>query len=110
MVVLHSVDRKCARRWQHTVGCVHIGTVICYPMTDLRHESILTKHPQGASMIRGYATIDATAEYADHHSRVSYGLIGRTGLTVSQAGFGGYRISTGVSHHEQALRSAICSE
>ncbi len=60
-------------------------------------------------MIKGYATIDATAAYAGRHAPVSYGFLGSTGLKVSQAGFGGYRISYGVSHHEKALRAAIGS-
>jgi aryl-alcohol dehydrogenase-like predicted oxidoreductase len=60
-------------------------------------------------MIKGYATIDATAAYTGRYAPVSYGFLGNTGLKVSQAGFGGYRISRGVSHHEQALRAAIGS-
>ena len=60
-------------------------------------------------MIKGYATIDATAAYAGRHAPISYGILGNTGLNVSQAGFGGYRISYGVSHHEAALRTAIAS-
>ena len=60
-------------------------------------------------MIKGYATIDATADYAGRYAPVSYGFLGNTGLKASQAGFGGYRISYGVSHHEKALRAAIGS-
>ena len=60
-------------------------------------------------MIKGHATIDATAAYADRYAPVSYGFLGNTGLTACQAGFGGYRISRGVSHHEQALRVALGS-
>jgi aryl-alcohol dehydrogenase-like predicted oxidoreductase len=60
-------------------------------------------------MIKGHATIDATADYAARHAPVSFAPLGHTGLMASQAGFGGYRISSGVSHHEKALRTAICS-
>ena len=60
-------------------------------------------------MITGYATIDATSHYADRYPSVSYGILGRTGLTVSQAGFGGYRIGNGVNQHEKALKSALRS-
>ena len=60
-------------------------------------------------MIKGHATIDATADYADRQAPVSYVPLGRTELKASPAGFGGYRISTGVSQHEKALRAAICS-
>ncbi|UCG06970.1 MAG: aldo/keto reductase [Desulfobacterales bacterium] len=60
-------------------------------------------------MIKGYATIDATGEYATRHAPISYVLLGRTRLMASQAGFGGYRISSGVSQHEKALSAAIRS-
>jgi aryl-alcohol dehydrogenase-like predicted oxidoreductase len=60
-------------------------------------------------MISGCATIDATADYAGRYAPVSYGCLGNTGLKASQAGFGGYRISRGVNHHEKALRAAIGS-
>jgi aryl-alcohol dehydrogenase-like predicted oxidoreductase len=60
-------------------------------------------------MIKGHATIDATADYGARHAPVSCVPLGHTGLMASQAGFGGYRISSGVSHHEKALRTAICS-
>lgn len=60
-------------------------------------------------MIKGYATVDATADNASRYAAVSYAALGRTGLKVSQAGFGGYRISNEVNRHEKALRAAICS-
>ena len=60
-------------------------------------------------MIKGHATPTATIEYADQHKPVSCVLLGRTALMASQAGFGGYRISTGVAHHESALKTAIRS-
>jgi len=60
-------------------------------------------------MIRGDATIGATAGYASRHAPVSYSILGRTGLTASQAGFGGYRISSGVNHHEKALLAGLRS-
>ncbi len=59
--------------------------------------------------MKGHATIDATADYAARYAPVSCAPLGHTGLMVSQAGLGGYRISSGVSHHEKALRTAICS-
>ena len=59
-------------------------------------------------MIKGHATVDGTFEYAGRYP-VSYGFLGNTMLKVCQAGFGGYRISSGASPHEEALRTAICS-
>ena len=54
-------------------------------------------------MIRGDATIDATAGYAVRHAPVSHAILGRTRLTA------GYRISSGVNFHEKALAAAIRS-
>ncbi len=60
-------------------------------------------------MIKEHATIDATDGYAARHAPVSYVTLGRTGLKVSQVGFGGYRISSAVSRHKKALSAAIRS-
>ena len=59
-------------------------------------------------MIHGYATEDATEAFAQQHHPLSVANIGTTGLTVSQAGFGCYRVSTGVAHHKSALQKALC--
>jgi aryl-alcohol dehydrogenase-like predicted oxidoreductase len=45
----------------------------------------------------------------DRHRRVAAAELGRTGLHVSQAGFGGYRISAGVAEHAAALQHALVS-
>ena len=58
-------------------------------------------------MIKGHATINATAEYAARNAPVAFLPLGLTGLTASQAGFGGYRISSGIRHHETALSTAL---
>ena len=60
-------------------------------------------------MIKGYADVDAIQAYVARNEQVSYESLGSTGLMASQAGFGGYRISSGVAHHEKALKSAIRS-
>jgi len=60
-------------------------------------------------MIKGYATIDGTADYATRHAPVSYVPLGSTGLMASQAGFGGYRITSGMNQHAEALTAAIRS-
>jgi len=59
-------------------------------------------------VIQGYSTEDATEAFARDHKLLSVGRIGTTGLTVSQAGFGCYRVSSGVGHHKTALRKALC--
>jgi len=58
-------------------------------------------------VITGYATEAATADYLTKRGPLAFNKIGTTGLTASQAGFGCYRVSAGVSHHEQALHQAL---
>ncbi len=58
-------------------------------------------------MITGYATEAATADYLTKHGPLACNRIGTTRLTASQAGFGCYRVSAGVAHHEQALHRAL---
>jgi aryl-alcohol dehydrogenase-like predicted oxidoreductase len=58
-------------------------------------------------MIAGRATAAATAELADRRPDLAFTRLGRSGLTVSRAGFGGYRIASGVAHHRQALETAL---
>jgi aryl-alcohol dehydrogenase-like predicted oxidoreductase len=60
-------------------------------------------------MTQEYATVNATAEYAARHVPLAYAALGRTGLQASAAGFGGYRISSAVRRHKQALRAALVS-
>lgn len=60
-------------------------------------------------MIKGHATIEGTTDYAARHAPISYRTLGRTGLKASQAGFGGYRISSGMNQHEEALTAALRS-
>jgi len=60
-------------------------------------------------MVKGHATENASANYAHRYAPISFVPLGRTGLTVSPAGFGGYRISSGVGHHEKALSTALRS-
>jgi aryl-alcohol dehydrogenase-like predicted oxidoreductase len=50
-----------------------------------------------------------THDGLDRHRRVAVSELGRTGLNVSQAGFGGYRISAGVAEHTAALPHALVS-
>jgi aryl-alcohol dehydrogenase-like predicted oxidoreductase len=45
----------------------------------------------------------------DRQRRIVVSELGRTGLHVSQAGFGGYRISAGVAEHAAALQHALVS-
>jgi len=58
-------------------------------------------------VIHGYASRDATKAHIDKHLPSSGGCIGDTMLTASQAGFGCYRISVDVAHHQKALREAL---
>lgn len=58
-------------------------------------------------MQTGYATPEATAEWAGIHGRIDYRHLGGGGLQVSAAGFGGYRITAGNAVHDRALRRAL---
>ena len=60
-------------------------------------------------MIRGHATSEGTAELHRMHSEMAYHPLGKTKLSVSLAGFGGYRISAGVPAHADALEKALGS-
>jgi aryl-alcohol dehydrogenase-like predicted oxidoreductase len=57
-------------------------------------------------VIHGYATQEETKAYMQKHP-VACSRLGMTQLTASQAGFGCYRVSVGVAHHEKALRRAL---
>ena len=41
------------------------------------------------------------------HLELAYSPLGKTGLMIPQAGFGGYRVMYGVAEHEQALKHAL---
>jgi len=58
-------------------------------------------------VIKGYATPQGTASYAARHAPLTYGDVGRTGLLVSQAGFGCYRVDVLVETHRRALTKAL---
>ena len=58
-------------------------------------------------MIRGFATAEGTRACAEAHSALTYGELDRTGLLVSQAGFGCYRVDVSVEAHRQALTRAL---
>ena len=56
-----------------------------------------------------FATDEATASHTIRFPDLYFSVLGRTGLHVSGAGFGGYRISTGVETHRRALEHALLS-
>lgn len=58
-------------------------------------------------MLKGFATQAGTEQFAAAHPALAYQPLGNTGLHVSSAGFGGYRIGTGVPLFQEALVRAI---
>ncbi|UCG11378.1 MAG: aldo/keto reductase [Deltaproteobacteria bacterium] len=58
-------------------------------------------------MIPGSATPDGTAAYARHRAALHYSELDKTGLMVSEAGFGCYRVDIRMPAHERALRKAL---
>jgi len=55
------------------------------------------------------ATPERTERYHARHTGIHTSVLGRTGLRVSGAGFGGYRVSAGIAAHRMALRRALVS-
>jgi len=53
------------------------------------------------------ATTSATAALAAAHPDLAHRALGSTGLTVSAAGFGGYRVDVEVEEHHTALEKAL---
>ena len=58
-------------------------------------------------MILGSATPSETEKWARERSHLQYRLLGRTGLTTSQIGFGSYRIDIPNAVHRAALKEAL---
>ena len=58
-------------------------------------------------MLEGFATPEGTEFYAQEHSSFHYGELDQSGLLVSQAGFGCYRVDATVAEHREALRRAL---
>ncbi|MBC8145587.1 MAG: aldo/keto reductase [bacterium] len=56
-----------------------------------------------------HATTEATASHTMQFPDLHFSVLGRTGLHVSGAGFGGYRASIGVETHRRALEHALLS-
>ena len=56
-----------------------------------------------------HATTEATASHTIQYPDLHFSVLGRTGLHVSGAGFGGYRVSIGVETHRHALEHALLS-
>ncbi len=58
-------------------------------------------------MITGFATPEATRDWTRRHPAIASATLGRSGLTCTRAGFGGYRINTAAAHHREALDLAL---
>lgn len=58
-------------------------------------------------MLDGFATPEGTKFYAQEHSSLHYGELSQSGLLISQAGFGCYRVDANVTEHREALRRAL---
>lgn len=58
-------------------------------------------------MEKNAATPEGTLSLAKSHPALEYRELGNAGLWASQAGFGGYRISTGPPAHRAALEKAL---
>ncbi|MEJ2429327.1 MAG: aldo/keto reductase [Deltaproteobacteria bacterium] len=60
-------------------------------------------------MIEGFATPEGTCAYEEQHRVLNYSELNSTGILVSQAGFGCYRLDPRVKEHEDSLRKSLLS-
>ena len=58
-------------------------------------------------MIRGKATVEGTKKYSERFSNHRFRELGKTGLQVSQVGFGSYRIDPTIHNHHFALQQSL---
>jgi hypothetical protein len=87
---------------------------LCDALSEHRAEAAATQPSRvGAAQVGGAASAEATAAYArefsGRHGAHGYATLGKTGLTVSRIGFGGYRVSDEVADHRAALEHALLS-
>ena len=54
-----------------------------------------------------FATKNATLQFSQNFPDLKYNKLGYTGLNISPAGFGSYRVHISVDEHRQALKHAI---
>src|SRR5256885_2732879 len=61
------------------------------------------------SVLPGRASAEATTHISEAHPewKDAYNMLGRTGLTVSAAGFGSYRVDHRVATHRAAFAKAV---
>lgn len=58
-------------------------------------------------MVSGFATSEGTTSYGKKYRALQYTELDQTGLMVSQAGFGCYRVNLGIAAHGKALKRAL---
>ena len=75
---------------------------------DNKLRGCINNRTKESNVITGHATEAATKNYMQKHRAIAHNKIGTTMLSVGQAGFGCYRVSAGVAHHERALGMALC--
>ncbi len=59
--------------------------------------------------LKAYATPEKTLQYAQRFPQLPYNKLGTTGLLVSEAGFGSYRVDVRSQTHKDALLLALTS-
>jgi aryl-alcohol dehydrogenase-like predicted oxidoreductase len=60
-------------------------------------------------LIEGFATPEATYAYGKQHQVLNFSELNSTGILVSQAGFGCYRLDPRVKEHGDSLRKSLLS-
>jgi aryl-alcohol dehydrogenase-like predicted oxidoreductase len=79
------------------------GALELHSLAEVEPQSTIAIH------LPGRATAAGTARYSSRFGQTGYTKLGRTDLTVSRLGFGGYRVHDRDPQHREALRKALLS-
>lgn len=57
--------------------------------------------------LTGFASNKSTRAYSEKHEKLEFNTLGKTGLIVSQVGFGGYRVDIRSPLNLEALKKSF---
>ncbi len=60
-------------------------------------------------ILKGFASKNSTKIFAESNKKFTYEILGKTGLVVSEVGFGSYRLDVRSSSNREALKNALLS-
>jgi len=99
---------------------VPIQRIFICVLTRLENDSIITASenirswadgpeptPKEPNVVKNFASSEETLCRSRTYPDIAFRPLGNTGLWASQAGFGGYRITSGITEHRNALEKAL---